>query len=82
MTVHPNYNQPVSTSDSARLAQEIANCIRDAKPDAAALESPQGFDIAEFYSYPLLKKYVRTVILYKTQASGAWIQIAPPGDYA
>lgn len=79
--IAPNYTVTADELDHNGLSDELARCIRQHKPDLTALRSPQGDDIPISQEYPLLRKYVRTITLYKEAGIGSWVQIEPPGNF-
>ena len=81
VVVEPDYDLSPIEQDSAALAQELTQCIREQSPDAAALASHEGVTVKIPDRYPLLSKYLRSITLHQNRADGAWVEVDPPGNW-
>lgn len=80
--VDPDYATSADDLDLNGLADALVRCIQERTPDPAALSSPQGYDIEIPANYPLLKKYLHKITLYRDAGIGSWVQVEPSGNFA
>jgi hypothetical protein len=81
VVVEPDYDANPSNRDAGDLAQQLRELVSGQSPDAAALASPQGYHVAIPADKPLLRKYLRSVTLHRDRVEGAWVEVAPPGNW-
>jgi len=81
VVVEPDYEVKPSGRDAGHLASELVQCVREQVFDPAALSSHKGVEIQIPGSYRLLKKYVRRITLHQDKPDGAWVEVAPPGNW-
>jgi hypothetical protein len=75
--VDPREEVVPNETDLAGLKDELVSCIQEKAETSAKLNSPQGYDIPLSADYPLLKKYLRAVTLYRDRGLGSWVQVLP-----
>lgn len=81
VVVEPDYDVSPTDRDAGELAQQWRELIRRQSPDAPALASPQGYEVAIPRDKPVLRKYLRSITLHRERVEGAWVEIAPPGNW-
>lgn len=81
VVVEPDYDATVTPSDAQPLCQELSRLLRQQHPTDAALHSNDGFEAAISDDYPLLRKYIRRVVLHSDDISGDWVEVMPPGNW-
>ncbi len=81
VVVEPDYEVSPAGHDARHLASELVQCLREQGLDPAALGSHGGFEIEIPGSYRLLRKYIRRITLHQDKADGAWVEVAPPGNW-
>jgi hypothetical protein len=81
VVVEPDYDVEPDPKDAGLLASELLQCLRGAKPDKAALAGSQGQEIEIPGAYRALRKYIRQITLHADPVEGAWIEVAPPGNW-
>ena len=81
VVVEPDYEVSPSQRDAGHLASELIQCVQEQTLDPAALSSHDGLEIEIPGGYRLLKKYVRRITLHQDKPDGAWVEVAPPGNW-
>lgn len=81
VVVEPDYEIGPAEHDARHLASELVQCLRETPVDAAALNSREGFEFEVPGTYRLLAKYIRRITLHQDKAEGAWVEVAPPGNW-
>lgn len=81
VVVEPDYDVSPTEQDAGGLAQELHELLSHQSPDMAALASPQGDTVAIPRGMTLLRKYLRSITLHQDGVEGAWIEVAPPGNW-
>jgi hypothetical protein len=81
VVVEPDYEVNPSRRDAGHLASELVQCVREQSLDPAALCSHRGLEIQIPGNYRLLKKYLRRITLHQDKPDGAWVEVAPPGNW-
>src|SRR5581483_96363 len=81
VVVEPDYNVGLAEQDARPLAGELEQYLRKHTLDEKALASHEGFEIEIPHAYPLLAKYIRRITLHRDKADGAWVEVAPPGNW-
>jgi hypothetical protein len=81
VVVEPDYDVSPVQADAVPLAEELTRCIREQSADSAALATREGFAVDIPERYPLLRKYIRSITLHQDRAEGAWVEVAPPGNW-
>ncbi|HTU43972.1 MAG TPA: hypothetical protein VMF91_02855 [Bryobacteraceae bacterium] len=81
VVVEPDYNNSPLESDGPVLAQQLRELIQRQSPDAAALASPEGYEVDIPGDCCVLAKYIRSITLHQDGAEGAWVEVAPPGNW-
>jgi hypothetical protein len=79
VTVEANYDAIPDDSDIVGLADELRRCAQREVARSVNLDSPQGHVISPSTDYPLLKKYLTIITLYKATLMGSWVQVIPFG---
>ncbi len=81
VVVEPDYEADPDPADASLIAAQLADCIAAQPINEKALASVRGFDIAIGREYPSLAKYLRCITLHAAGAGGAWVEVAPPGNW-
>lgn len=81
VVVEPDYEAEPSESDVPALRDELLACLREQYPDKTVLASHQGFELKTPANYKLLAKYIRSITLHADKIEGAWVEVAPPGNW-
>jgi hypothetical protein len=81
VVVEPDYDVSPADRDARELAQQLRDLISSQSPDSAALASPQGYQVAIPADKPALRKYLRSITLHRDSVEGAWVEVAPPGNW-
>jgi hypothetical protein len=81
VVVEPDYEVSPADRDAGGLAQQLRELLDGQSPDAAALASSQGYEVAVPREKPLLRKYLRSITLHRDRVEGAWVEVAPPGNW-
>lgn len=77
VVVVPDFEATANPQDRDKLAEELTRLLREQPPDPA-----DGLDIQISNNYGLLAKYVRSITLHRDPpAEGAWVEVAPPGNW-
>ena len=76
VVVEPDYE-----ADAAGLSEQLKACIADQRIEAAGLASHDGLELKLAGDCSLLKKYIRRITLHADPVEGAWVEIAPPGNW-
>jgi hypothetical protein len=59
----------------------LRELISRQSPDAARLASLEGYEVHIPDDQPLLGKYLRSITLHQDAVEGAWVEVAPPGNW-
>ncbi len=81
VVVEPDYEVSPADHDASGLARELRELLSRESPDAAALASPQAYAVTIPGNCGLLGKYLRSITLHQDGVEGAWIEVAPPGNW-
>lgn len=81
VVVEPDYEISPAQHDAGHLASELVQCLREQSPNPAALASHQGVQVRIAGAYRLLAKYIRSITLHQDRVEGAWVEVAPPGNW-
>jgi len=81
VVVEPDYNISPLESDAPTLAQQLRELIQRQSPDAAALASPEGYEVNISGDCSILAKYIRSITLHQDRVEGSWVEVAPPGNW-
>ena len=81
VVVEPDYDVSPVDSDAVAIAAELRALIDRQSPDPAALASPQGYEVHIPEEFRVLDKYIRSITLHQDSVEGAWIEVAPPGNW-
>lgn len=82
VVVVPDFETTANAQDRDKLTDELTRLLREQSPDPTALASPDGMAIQLSNNYALLAKYVRSITLHQDPpAEGAWVEVAPPGNW-
>lgn len=81
VVVEPDYDATVAPDDAQPLCQELSNLLEQQHPTETALHSHDGFEAPIGETYPLLRKYVRRIMLHSDEISGDWVEVMPPGNW-
>ena len=81
VVVEPDYDVNPEERDRDALAGELTRAIATQSPDAAQLAGAGGYKVAISQGFPLLAKYLRSVTLHADGVEGAWVEVAPPGNW-
>ena len=77
--VEPDYNAAPDQGDADRLARELIDCLH--KQTLPVNFPHSGVTVTIDPQYALLKKYVLRISLHRDPAPGAWVEVAPPGNW-
>jgi hypothetical protein len=70
--IEPDYNVAPDEQERAPLRRELSEALQDSSvPGEVAISD----------RFPLLKKYVRRISLHREPIPGAWVEVAPPGNW-
>lgn len=81
VVVEPDYDAMVTPGDAQPLCQELSSLLQGQCPTETALQSHDGFEAPIGDDYPLLRRYVRRIVLHSDQISGDWVEVMPPGNW-
>jgi hypothetical protein len=81
VVVEPDYNMKPDRNDAGDLSQQLTECLRDRPLTEAALGSFDGLEVRIPGECTTLKKYIRRITLHADPVEGAWIEVAPPGNW-
>lgn len=81
VVVEPDYDASPVDRDAGELARQLRELISAQSPDAATLASPQGYEVVIPAGKPELRKYLRSITLHRDRVEGAWVEVAPPGNW-
>lgn len=81
VVVEPDYDVSPADQDASGLAREMREFLNRQSPDPAELASPQGYPVTIPGDQRLLGKYLRSITLHQDRVEGAWIEVAPPGNW-
>jgi|SRR5579875_1033932 len=70
----PNYETDFAAQDAAPLANELTELLRRQSPG-------EGVEVAIPRECALLSRYAQRITLHQDGADGAWIEVAPPGNW-
>ena len=77
--VEPDYNAEPDQNEASGLAQELVECLR---AQTLPEDFPEaGVPVIVDAKYALLKKYVLRISLHRGRVPGAWVEVAPPGNW-
>jgi hypothetical protein len=80
VVVEPDYDVDPE-GDPSQLTAELVDYLRTVSPDPAALATHDGYEVSVPSQYKGLSKYIRTITLHADGVEGAWIEVAPPGNW-
>lgn len=78
VVVEPDYDVNPAAEDADALAREL---LSRQTPDPAKLASSEGDPVTIPSASPMLRKYLRSITMHQDSAEGAWIEVAPPGNW-
>ena len=81
VVVEPDYDVAPDTADSASLAQQLLACLSGQALRDGELASHDGLEVTLGDDCAVLKKYIRRITLHADSADGAWVEVAPPGNW-
>ncbi len=81
VVVEPDYDTQPEERDASALAKQLTECIAAQAGLAEPIASPQGREVPIGAEYPLLKRYLRRIMLHSDTVEGAWVEVAPPGNW-
>lgn len=81
VVVEPDYEISPTSADAAGLASELLECLREQAPAGLGLTSQEGVKVPIPGRYGLLTKYLRSITLHSDKLDGAWVEVAPPGNW-
>jgi hypothetical protein len=78
--VEPDYNVAPDQQEADRLARELVDCLHK---ETLPVDFPEaGVTVTvDPEKYALLKKYVLRISLHRDPIPGAWVEVAPPGNW-
>lgn len=81
VVVEPDYEVAPADGDARLLQQQLGELLDRQSPDAAALASPQGFQVHFPEDCPIIAKYFRSITLHRDSVEGSLVEVAPPGNW-
>lgn len=81
VVVEPLYDVEYSEIDKQELAAQLNKLLQSQKVDLVAVSTTDGQPLAIPGDLMLLRKYIRSVTLHAEPVEGAWIEVAPPGNW-
>jgi hypothetical protein len=81
VVVEPDYDVAPDAQHAGNLANELLQCLREAKLGDKALSTHEGYDIEIPGAYSLLRKYIRRITLHADGVEGEWVEVSPPGNW-
>jgi hypothetical protein len=81
VVVEPDYEVTPDAKDAGHVASELVQCLRETGVDNNAIAAHEGQVIEPSGAYRLLGKYIRRITLHRDTVQGAWIEVAPPGNW-
>jgi hypothetical protein len=81
VVVEPDYEVAPADGDAGLLQQQLGELLARQSPDAAALASPEGYEVRVPEDCPLLGKYLRSITLHQDRVKGSLVEVAPPGNW-
>ena len=81
VVVEPDYDTKAAPEDAQPLCQELSDLLGRQRPLEPALHSHDGFEAAIGDDYPLLRRYIRRVVLHSDEINGDWVEVMPPGNW-
>lgn len=81
VVVEPDYDAMLRPEDAQPLCEELEKLLHHLQPTQPALHSHDGFEARISDEYPLLRRYVRRVVLHSDEINGDWVEVMPPGNW-
>lgn len=81
VVVEPDYDASPADQEASELARQLRELISRQSPDPAALNSIGGYEIKIPEDRAVLRKYLRSITLHEDRVEGAWVEVAPPGNW-
>lgn len=78
VVVHPNCETELDESEESELLRQFKDRVGEEKPDPRSLKSPQGLEISVSAGYPLVRKYLKRIVMYGDAGMGSWVQVLDP----
>ncbi len=81
VVVEPDYDVKPDPSCASHIAQQLSECIRNQQLVNDRLATLGGLEVTIGPEYNLLRKYLRRITLHADSVEGAWVELAPPGNW-
>ena len=81
VVVEPDYEVTPQEGDARELAAQLTDFLRAQAPAGDELHTREGVEMKIDGKHPVLRKYLRKLTLHADTVKGAWIEIAPPGNW-
>jgi hypothetical protein len=81
VVVEPDYDLSPDEDEKQKLTEELEQLLSTQTVNPSAVSSSEGQALAIPGSLKTLSKYVRSVTLHADSVEGAWIEVAPPGNW-
>ena len=81
VVVTPDYEVELNRGDAPALADQLQRALADLPSGSVPTLSPEGYEIQIPQQFGLLKKYIRQISLHSDPVEGAWVEVAPPGNW-
>ncbi len=81
VVVEPDYDTEPDDRDADSLRTELTACIAALPAVSEPITSPHGREVKIDTRYSVLGKYLRHITLHRDTVEGAWVEVAPPGNW-
>ena len=81
VVVEPDYETQPDAADSNRIADQLTQFLEGQALNPDLLNTHNGQEIKIAEKDALVRKYIRRITLHTGSVEGAWIELAPPGNW-